>query len=342
MRNVLIISTGATPQVVTETIWALARQPRPFIPDELILATTAAGERASHDLLLGPNGKIAELCAALGIGSFPVQVIPASRAGGSFVDDIRKEADAIAFGDLIAELVRVTTADEDTKLHLSLAGGRKTMSYHAGAAMTLFGRAPDQLSHILVRPPALEGCRDFWWPGQPQKKVPHSHLTDRNGASLELSTREQDVQLNLVTTPFYRARIHLPETVLNRPLSYKEVIIHANLAAEADSLIIDVGRGHAHLGGISLKLDAMALALLALLVERGLQNLPAIQVKDFAAGGPGDPYARFLQIYEKTPGSFGRADEKDRGSDDGIAEHGVPLADAAVGCDQQGARQDVF
>ncbi|MBP6582128.1 MAG: hypothetical protein KA204_01445, partial [Chromatiaceae bacterium] len=46
-RRILLAVTGLTPQVVTETLYALAmeRQP-PFIPTEIHLLTTAEGAEA--------------------------------------------------------------------------------------------------------------------------------------------------------------------------------------------------------------------------------------------------------------------------------------------------------
>ncbi|MBF4102237.1 hypothetical protein INT80_01850 [Gallibacterium anatis] len=35
-------------------------------------------------------------------------------------------------------------------MHVSIAGGRKTMGFFAGYALSLYGRAQDSLSHVLV------------------------------------------------------------------------------------------------------------------------------------------------------------------------------------------------
>jgi CRISPR-associated protein (TIGR02584 family) len=55
--------------------------------------------------------------------------------------------------------------DPDTVLHVSLAGGRKTMSSNAQAALTFFGRIQDRLTHVLIRPDTYERNPHFWWPG---------------------------------------------------------------------------------------------------------------------------------------------------------------------------------
>jgi CRISPR-associated protein (TIGR02584 family) len=33
---------------------------------------------------------------------------------------------------------------------MSIAGGRKTMGFYAGYALSLYGRAQDRMSHVLV------------------------------------------------------------------------------------------------------------------------------------------------------------------------------------------------
>ncbi len=72
-----------------------------------------------------------------------------------------EEADNAAVADFITEEVREITADPNASLHVSIAGGRKTMGFYVGYALSLFGRAQDRLSHVLV-PPAFESPRRFF------------------------------------------------------------------------------------------------------------------------------------------------------------------------------------
>ena len=51
MQNILVISLGGAPQVMTETLWALAADParaedKRFAPDEVHVLTAAAGAAA--------------------------------------------------------------------------------------------------------------------------------------------------------------------------------------------------------------------------------------------------------------------------------------------------------
>lgn len=56
-RRILLAVTGLTPQVVTETLYALATAETPFIPTEIHLVTTQTGaESARLNLLLPDTG----------------------------------------------------------------------------------------------------------------------------------------------------------------------------------------------------------------------------------------------------------------------------------------------
>ncbi len=56
-RRILLAATGLTPQVITETLYALATAEMPFVPTEVHLVTTATGaENARLNLLLPKTG----------------------------------------------------------------------------------------------------------------------------------------------------------------------------------------------------------------------------------------------------------------------------------------------
>ena len=81
-------------------------------------------------------------------------------------------ADNDATADAITERLRAFTADPETALHVSIAGGRKTMGYYLGYALSLFGRPQDRLSHVLVSPP-FESHPQFYYPS-PGERVIHT------------------------------------------------------------------------------------------------------------------------------------------------------------------------
>jgi hypothetical protein len=83
--------------------------------------------------------------------------------------DVVSSADNECAANQICEIVRTLTL-ENTRIHATVAGGRKTMSIYLTVAMQLFGRAEDTLSHVLVRKD-LES-RDFYYPKpQPRKRA---------------------------------------------------------------------------------------------------------------------------------------------------------------------------
>jgi hypothetical protein len=81
---------------------------------------------------------------------------------GQFLDDIREGSHNEALGDFIAGFIREKSQDSNTRLHCSLAGGRKTMSFYLGSALQLFGRPWDKLYHVLVSP-EFESHPEFYY-----------------------------------------------------------------------------------------------------------------------------------------------------------------------------------
>jgi adenosine deaminase len=143
-RRVLLAATGLSPQVVTETVYAVAVRREPaFLPTEIELITTREGaQRAELALLSGDPGWFHRLRAdyALPPIEFETQRIHGlADADGAPLDDIRSPADNLRAADEITERVRLLTADPGCALHVSLAGGRKTMSADLQTAGSLFG-----------------------------------------------------------------------------------------------------------------------------------------------------------------------------------------------------------
>jgi CRISPR-associated protein (TIGR02584 family) len=204
-----------SPAIVTETVWALARKRSPaFWPDRMLVVVTAGAEARCRSALLGPEGKLALLSRELKRPSLAecTEIVAAT------CFDIASEADAIAFGDAVCRVVQHETRDEAAIVHMSLAGGRKTMSFHGGAAMTLFGRPQDELSHVLVHPASLERPEaDFWWPGH---------------------TCDGDVRLSPI--PFVRVRRRLPKVMQEQRMDYAGYVAQVNAATEGAGVVLEL------------------------------------------------------------------------------------------------------
>lgn len=166
-KRLLVLIAGLTPQVVTETLYALATQSESFIPTQIHLVTTQPGAERIRKLLLGNSpGHFSRLSKELELPpiSFSAENIHVLRnSEGEPLLDIRTPEDNACVADQIMQLMRNWTEDPQAALHVSLAGGRKTMTYYLGTALSLFGRAQDRLSHVLVDE-RFENHRDFFFP----------------------------------------------------------------------------------------------------------------------------------------------------------------------------------
>lgn len=133
-RRVLLAITGLSPQVVTETVYALTiERSRPFVPTEIHLLTTREGaERARLALLSSEPGWFHRLRQDYGL---PQIAFDESRIHqlrdehGTALDDIRTPEQNRLAADFIIEHVRGLTSDPDCAVHVSIAGGRKTMGF---------------------------------------------------------------------------------------------------------------------------------------------------------------------------------------------------------------------
>jgi hypothetical protein len=146
------------------------------------------------------------------------------------VSDVRTEREAIAFGNTVTRLIAKLAEDSHNRIHVSLAGGRKTMGWYAGAALSLFGRDRDELSHVLVdhiagEPEALEGCEDFWWPTENDEWIPHRYLRDADGNPRLFNARNG--RIDLARIPFVRLKHILSEDAFPKGEIDYEAIVHA-------------------------------------------------------------------------------------------------------------------
>jgi CRISPR-associated protein (TIGR02584 family) len=242
VRNILVITVGTTPQIVTETVHALlTRTEGPFIPDEIHLVTTTRAAGAV-EALAGPDGKLRELYVLLAREGHYVDpvIVPVLDDDGGAVADVRTEREAIAYGNTVTRLIARFERRSDVKVHVSLAGGRKTMGWYAGAALSLFGRDQDELSHVLVEPAELEMCRDFWWPTAHDRWVEHKFLEDEDGKPRRFNARECRIDLALI--PFVRLAPILSEAAFPQgKVDYAAIVdtVRESLAAYRVQLILD-------------------------------------------------------------------------------------------------------
>ncbi len=273
-RRILLCVSGLSPQIVTETVYALAvvGEPR-FVPTEIHLLTTADGaEQVRLTLLSEKPGWFHRLCRDYGLPDicFTLDTIHILHdAEGRPLRDIRQRADNEAIADAITAKVRELTADPHGAIHASIAGGRKTMGFYLGYALSLFGRPQDRLSHVLISNP-FESNRDFFYP-TPRERV----IYTADGQSLDAS----DATVMLADIPFVRLRDGLQEVLLEPGASFGDVVRQAQRNLAAPSLTLDSAGCRVCCGETAVRLTPISFAWLAWFARRALVRLPPLHWK---------------------------------------------------------------
>jgi len=219
-ERILLAVTGLSPQIVTETLYALCvtRSP-PFIPTRIHLLTTVEGASRAELTLLHPHqGKFMRFCEDYGLTGkihFDLSCIEVIRnVDGEPLPDIRTPEENASAANTISACVQRITADPNTALHVSIAGGRKTMGFYLGYALSLFGRSQDRLSHVLV-PEPFESNHNFYYP----PPTPEVLFTNTNKP---VSTSEANIMLAEI--PFVRLRHGLPEELLASGVDFSQAV----------------------------------------------------------------------------------------------------------------------
>jgi len=309
-QRILLAVTGLSPQIVTETLYALTQQQdTPWVPDAIHLITTEEGAQRAR-LALFEDGKdwFGRLCEDYQLPSieFSTDTLHIVHdAQGRPLDDIRSPQDNEQVADFICETVRALTEDEHTELHVSIAGGRKTMGYYLGYALSLFGRAQDRLSHVLVSEP-FESSWDFFYP------TPYSEVIETRDKSLA-DTR--DAVVTLADIPFVRLRDELPEhlRLQQGKASFSETVAAAQKAWQPPHLVIDLKARHVTASDEVIPMEPAELAFYAMMARARIKSLhPQRHDSDGLAPRYLQEYAR---IVGKDSGDYERV-EKALDSDD--------------------------
>ena len=233
MRHILLSIVGGTPQVVTETLWAIARDGRLW-PDQIHVITTTVGAAQVREKVLTAgviprlSEEVCRPCPAF--SEADIWIVP--DAQGNEVADARSSADHEALANFIMTRVRDLTADQDTVVCASLAGGRKTMTFYLGYAMSLFGRTQDSLNHVLVSP-EFENLPGFFYP-------------TRQGDLLETRDKRKlnpaDAKVELADIPFIRHRHNLPPVFAGggKPVDFRLLTNLINLGNESKRIRLEI------------------------------------------------------------------------------------------------------
>ena len=204
-KNILLLVTGGTPQIITETIWALACDPQhneQWVPDEVHIISTRYGLNEVKNKLLGKDKILTRMkneyaqIANLRLEDNFLHCFTDQE--GNELEDLRTPEENEFAANLICEKIRHFSSDEKVSLHVSIAGGRKTMGFYAGYALSLYGRAQDRMSHVLVDEKFEKGI-NFYYPS----KNENDFIIDRENKTIGLS---KDAQVWLAQIPFVRLK----------------------------------------------------------------------------------------------------------------------------------------
>lgn len=311
-RRVLLAVCGLSPQIVTETLYALAADEHaPLVPTEVHLITTAEGaRRAELSLLSDDLGWFHKLIADYhlpGIAFDRSHIHVIRDAQGRPMDDIRGAADNEAAADHITHQVRAFTSDPACALHVSIAGGRKTMGFYLGYALSLYGRAQDRLSHVLVSDP-FESSWDFFYP-TPYSRV----LQTRDGKLADTAM----AQVTLAAIPFVSLRHGLPQALLDGQASFNDTVAAARTALAPPHLYIDLHRKRIQAAGKEIELPPAELALLAVFARQALNDGAPLGAP--TKGVPDPAWAqRYLREYRAVTGTLADIETTERALRDGM------------------------
>ena len=270
-RRILLAVTGLSPQVITETVYALAVAGRPaWVPHEVHLVTTAEGARRARLALLSERPawfpRLLEDYGLPPIAFDDGHIHVLDDENGNPLDDIRTLHDNRRAADMITALVQQFTGDTESELHLSIAGGRKTMGYYLGYALSLFGRPQDRLSHVLVDEP-FESSWNFFYP------TPYSQVIETRDNSLA-DTR--DARVTLAEIPFVTLRHGLDQRLLEGEATFSEAVAAARRSFAPPSLTIDLDGQAIEAGGRIIHIPPRQLALYSLFAHRLLDGEDAV------------------------------------------------------------------
>lgn len=266
-KRIFLAVSGMSPQIVTETVYALTvNHAEPFVPTEIHLITTQSGARqAKLQLLAEGSGQFWQLCAHYNLSDIRfseqnIHVIEDRQ--GLVLDDIKTPEQNEAAADFITAIVSELSRDDDTAIHVSIAGGRKTMGYYLGYALSLYGRSQDRLSHVLVTD-RYENLKDFFYP-TPDSRV----VYDRDNLALDA----KDAEVMLAEIPFVRLREGIPERLLEGRSSFNESVKFVRLMEEEPNLRIDLEDGTIWVKDIQINLTQTNLVFYLWTMEHSMKG----------------------------------------------------------------------
>jgi len=305
-RELLVAVSGLTPQVITETFYYLTqvRDPPVTIAEIHVLRAQRGGQRILTHLLTPSVGRFYAFCAEYNLDPTTItfdadHIHVFTDVAGIPLDDIRTADDRTAVADQILTLIRRLTDDPTTRLHCSLAGGRKTQSALLGFALQLYGRPQDTLLHVLVDE-AFENHVDFFYSSRQPRLI-----QTRDGRQLDART----ARVAVAEIPYVRLRDKLFGSQPTSPTGFDQVIAHAQetldlLPNPAVLLIVPKNR-RIYIGSVEIPLQPIEIVLYTQLalarVEQGEGGYGFLSLDDIE-GLQDELLQRYERLYGRDSG----------------------------------------
>ncbi len=256
-RRALVCVIGLAPQVLTETLYALAvESDPPWVPTEIHVITTSKGaDKLKRELMSPGTGQFHRLCKAY-LQDSAIEFTSESShlhiitRDGVALEDIDDPLDNSAAANTILSVVASLVNDPNCAIHASIAGGRKTMGFLLGYALSLLGRSQDRLSHVLVSSP-FEGHPDFYFPPRRPKM-----LTMRGGE--QLSTSMAKVTLAPIRVVMFA--VGLREKIALERIDFEELVLQAEGDLIPLPVVISPAAHTIQVGKVSVELEPVEMA----------------------------------------------------------------------------------
>ncbi|MDX9708410.1 MAG: CRISPR-associated ring nuclease Csm6 [Trichloromonas sp.] len=235
MKTILLALCGLTPQVITETLYALHQEGRQI--DAIRVLTTRFGKDAClAQLFRSGDGHFYRYLEEYGVSREAIDFAPrhlqaVMDENGSELDDISGEEASERFLRLCMEAVFELTADPQCQVLISIAGGRKTMGASLSLAAQCYARRQDRIYHVLVEPAEFESCRDFFYPPKEPRTIA---VQTRDRRPCHMSTDQAEI--TLVPMPFFPLRAQLTPAMLLQPESPAALML--SLVREDQPLLV--------------------------------------------------------------------------------------------------------
>lgn len=298
-RRILLAVAASSPQIITETIYALTQQTEPaFMPTEIHVITTLRGQSFINQVFGEQGGRawLHRLCDDYSLScpdfsNLHIHVI--SDAAGRALEDVRTCSDNTDAADFITQTVQQLTADPDSALVVSLSGGRRTMTFYVGYALSLYGRPQDRLTHVLIEDERFFN-NEFFYPPPTETWVVRD---DNSGFDAS------KVEVTLADIPFVRLREGLPSRLLSGQTSFSDTVDAAQAELLPARVLFNTKTTELICGETPIKMNVVELSFYVMMLRRCANNLAPVRWTD---EGLADEFLAVYLSINDTSGTYDR------------------------------------